>query len=312
MKKERVMRKPYSLARLLSEQQALAADAELGLADAEDDDGHLVTVVEHITPGLASTYLALNVEHNRNLRERYVLELAKDMLSGRWKLSGDPIRFDTNGRLIDGQHRLKALEMAGTVEPGIVIRFAVMRGITPSAMHVIDTGRGRRPGDALRIAGHVNTALLASAARILLQLKDGPLTIKRSHGSDHSHSEILEMVERHPLLIESTHGLRAIRGIRPSNLVAIHYIGSHLLNMPTAADAYMQVFSTGVQNYAGDPAHMLRERLLRDRTDKARTLSSFSLLAMVHVWNHFSKGNAVKVLKFPHEVTIDGLDVDKL
>ena len=264
----------------------------------------LTSTVEMIDAEKATEYLKLNHPNNRNLRRDRVRSLANDMNTGNWMQSGDPIRFDTDGHLIDGQHRLAALVTIDAKLP-----FLVLRGVAPNAIHVIDTGAARRPMDALKIAGHNNTALLAGAARVLYRLKAGPLDGSRVPSV--SHSALLEMVERHPALRESCMKPRAIRGIRPSLLVTMHYV-SRLLDVPERGDAFIAVFNTGIPDYAGDPAHMLRERWLHERGAVVRSTDSHTLVQIAHVWNHFAKQRAFRQLKFPASVEIEGLDLRKI
>ena len=65
-----------------------------------------------VTPHLASKWLQKN-SCNRPLSQNTVYRYADAILSGEWKLNGDTIRFDSNGTLIDGQHRLHACVKAG-------------------------------------------------------------------------------------------------------------------------------------------------------------------------------------------------------
>jgi hypothetical protein len=51
---------------------------------------------------MAQTWLEKNVPHNRGVRPSVVAAYARDMLAGKWYISGDPIRFDVKGNLIDG------------------------------------------------------------------------------------------------------------------------------------------------------------------------------------------------------------------
>ena len=50
----------------------------------------------------------------RNRRRDTVTAYAEDMAAGRWKENGETIKFDSEGRLIDGQHRLAAVVKANT------------------------------------------------------------------------------------------------------------------------------------------------------------------------------------------------------
>jgi hypothetical protein len=257
--------------------------------------------IEWIDGATAQAYLEKNHPNNRNMRRDWLQTLARDMRMGNWKLSGDPIRFDRDGLLIDGQHRLAALVNVDGRFP-----FLVLRNVDPEAMAIIDTGRSRRAADALRVAGHVNTNLLAGAARLLLRIKEGPLDYSQRRSV--THSQLLEVVKRHPNLSHSIQVPRAIKGVRPTLLVAMHYIGTYLLAKAEAADAFVKVFNTGIPAYHNDPAHKLRERWLHERGAAQRTTDANKLLQIAHVWNHFSEWREVGLLKFPNSVEIKGLN----
>ncbi|NUN01320.1 MAG: hypothetical protein HUU41_09415 [Bryobacteraceae bacterium] len=68
-----------------------------------------------ITPELARQWLERNVR-NRPISENTVIAYGLDMLEGRWQYDGAPIRFDTDGNLIDGQHRLSRLLKFGLMD----------------------------------------------------------------------------------------------------------------------------------------------------------------------------------------------------
>lgn len=86
----------------------------------------------HITPRIAKTMLSHNTG-NRPLRKAVVQRYATDMENGDWQDNGDPIRFDTNGRLIDGQHRLEAVILSDTP-----IDAWVLRGLKPETQKTMD------------------------------------------------------------------------------------------------------------------------------------------------------------------------------
>ena len=67
-------------------------------------DGQPYNEVVDITPSLAASWLDKN-EHNRPVNWNYVAQLARDMKTGRFTCTHQGIAFDTQGHLIDGQHR---------------------------------------------------------------------------------------------------------------------------------------------------------------------------------------------------------------
>lgn len=160
--------------------------------------------VEWVTvePADAERWLERN-DANRGLRARAVSAYARDMEHGKWMLTGESIKFDRHGNLLDGQHRLSAIVQSGTPQ-----RLLIVSGIDPGVRTVIDTGAVRTGGDALRIAGigGGNPYALAAAARLLVLWESGRLPTMTSgmRGEDRAtHSEIVEEVTKRPDLLDA-------------------------------------------------------------------------------------------------------------
>lgn len=72
----------------------------------------LVTNIHHqlmlITPSIAETFLASRVA-NRNISNLQVSKYADDMKSGKWEITHQGIAINSQGALVDGQHRLSAV-----------------------------------------------------------------------------------------------------------------------------------------------------------------------------------------------------------
>jgi len=84
------------------------------------------------------------------------------LANGEWKLTHQPIAFDTDAQLLDGVHRLTAI-----TEQRKHVAAIVAFDCDPDTFKVIDTGGSRTPGDTLKIAGHENVNILAAAARLV-------------------------------------------------------------------------------------------------------------------------------------------------
>src|SRR5260370_870920 len=82
---------------------------------------------------------------------------------GEWRLTGEAIKLDDEGRVRDGQNRLHAI-----VEAGVPVRSVVARGVGEDAFDVMDTGRSRNAADVLHIHGYPSQNALAAAARGLM------------------------------------------------------------------------------------------------------------------------------------------------
>lgn len=113
-----------------------------------------------VTPDLARDWLA-TAASNRKLNQRHVVILAEDMRHGRWALTHQGLAFDEHGRLVDGQHRLHAVILAGCS-----VLMMVVRGVAlESVLNAVDQGTIRTPGQALIMRGVANGTLVAAISR---------------------------------------------------------------------------------------------------------------------------------------------------
>jgi hypothetical protein len=118
-------------------------------------------VLMEITPCMAEAMLEKN-ERNRGFREKHVRFLAQEIVSGAWIQNGETVVFSSEGVLLDGQHRLKAVLGAGKS-----IESMVVFGAHPDSFKTIDVGAGRSASDIFAIAGLKNSAQKAAAALIV-------------------------------------------------------------------------------------------------------------------------------------------------
>lgn len=102
------------------------------------------------TAAIARYILDTHNEGNRTLTDSTFDAYARAMQDGRWYDANDLptsyIMFDVNGRLLDRQHTLVAVERSGK---GQWFRFAF--GLKPDVIAAIDQGRNRTLGDFIAI-----------------------------------------------------------------------------------------------------------------------------------------------------------------
>tara|TARA_Y100000589_G_scaffold303291_1_gene315530 strand:- start:27 stop:863 length:837 start_codon:yes stop_codon:yes gene_type:complete len=101
-----------------------------------------------IRPEMALRWLEISNTNNRKVSDQHVHRLARDMSEGKWRLTHAGIAFDSNGILLDGQHRLWAITMAG-----VTVEMYVWRNVAPEVLMTIDCGKTRSMADILNIAG---------------------------------------------------------------------------------------------------------------------------------------------------------------
>lgn len=123
------------------------------------------------------------------------------------------------------------------------------------------------------------------------------------------------MVLKHPDLHESASLCSSIKAsVPPSLLSAIHYTG-HLTRQEKHADAFVEVFRTGVPRGSNDdPAFAWRERVIRSKVTKGKNMilaREAMFKGTIHAFNLSKAGHRMKSrFVIPeHFVAIDGLDV---
>jgi len=128
---------------------------------------------EHWKRVLAGTFIP------RPISVSTVAKYITELRNGSWRLAPAPICFDTNGNLIQGQHRLEAVRRSG-----VTAEFFLSKGWSPDIMEVLDTGKARTVGTMMIMSGMKNTTALARSlgciARIAFRANPSGLTFTQA------------------------------------------------------------------------------------------------------------------------------------
>lgn len=155
---------------------------------------------EMITPSKASAYLDRN-EKNRKIGDVNVKQLARDMKDGNYLITGDTIKIDRSGRLIDGQHRLSAIVLSGVAQQMLVVR-----ELDPMVQTVIDAQKRRSAADALTFALDAsNGTALASIARIdmTIRMTRNPTATSYAKVASPTNTQVVEWVAENPDVMDA-------------------------------------------------------------------------------------------------------------
>lgn len=98
----------------------------------------------NVTPEIAAKWLTKN-DVNRKLREHRCAFLARAIEDGKWITTHQGIAFAKSGRLLDGQHRLRAIIMCGQS-----VDIWVATNVPESAFDVMDSGMPRKMHERLK------------------------------------------------------------------------------------------------------------------------------------------------------------------
>lgn len=247
------------------------------------------SIVE-VTPRTAAQWLAKN-QKNRNVRASVVDSYARDMAAGRWLLTGESVKFDTDGNLIDGQHRCMAV-----IKSDVTVSMLVVRGVQPEAQDVMDTGAKRSAGDALHLNGAKNANLVAAATRLLLQVEGG---VRRgSTARAYTNSEISVFVSENPGVLSAAEAAMAVRStveLTPSVTAATWFLLYRV--DPERCAQFFTSIAESMTTGAGDPRNTLIRRLSSARRNGERLSQVAQMSFVIRAWNAWVKGERLSILK---------------
>lgn len=243
---------------------------------------------EDITPEIAQQYLTLNIDNNRNPLADRIDRIARDMVNGDWIVTADPIKFNEDGKLIDGQHRLRAILRSKTT-----VRMLVARNVPEDAVLVIDTGATRTVAQTLKIhnSGVKNRSTVVAIAQIVNAYDRGVFynATMAFNGRDRmSPMETVRFVEENEQVLEFAASMAASVGnhlpVTQSMLGAVFVILSRVDY--EAAIQFMTALREGNSGRgADDPVATLVRRLYADKLASRKQPHGLLLFMFIRTWN---------------------------
>jgi hypothetical protein len=221
-----------------------------------------------VTPELAAKWLERNTA-NRPLRGEVVQRYASDMKSGLWQVTGDAIGFDTNGTVVNGQHRLWAV-----FESGMTVRMLVCFDLDPKVVRVLDDHFKRKLSDVVKISNpgiNVHSKHTAAARTMMFNLSR---TDRYSAAKKTSRQEQMMFLERHLPAIDFAfrdclHS-RNDRALTTTSIVAV-LARAYYSRDKERLLAFGKVFLSGMPVDNGDQAAIIfRNWLMRLENQKVR------------------------------------------
>lgn len=261
----------------------------------KEEQNKIEVKIETIDPQKAAQYLALN-RKNRRIFRNHLDGLVHDMKNGKWIFNGDPIRFNGDGYMIDGQHRMQAM-----IESGATLDLVVIRELSERAFETVDIGRKRSMPDFLSIEGKAHPQQLASALSYITRyhkwqniMSHEKITVAEKLTTLAEHPQIERLVAAYA---SRNYPLKASVGI----LAACHYL-FHEINQEQA-DIYMGQVVMGEDLSEGDPAFTVRRWIIRAHTGKTNARIGETVGNVIfRGWNAFRDGEQlyhIKTVKIP-------------
>lgn len=255
----------------------------------------MTMTLEVITPAKAREYLAMS-GINRPLVAAIWGKYARDMKADSWHMTNAAIAFDDEGRLSDGQHRLKAI-----VESGVTVTMWVSRGMPKESQAAIDIGYKRSVADILSFRGERETTTLAATLRYARHFDRFSGAPSGMGNTAPTPDELLRYLDDNPGVRGSIHTGRAVNDavrVSPSMAAALHYLEAS--RSPTHAQEFWDQVISGLRVEADTGPYALRQALLRNLAAKrGERLDQNTLAAiMIKAWNYWFYDRPIKQLRW--------------
>jgi hypothetical protein len=241
-----------------------------------------------ITPAMASDWLK-NTAKNRKAYKTHVGRLANEMVRGNWQLNGETIKFDTFGRLVDGQHRLLAvIEASQPVTMHVCSNLATDSDVFAT----IDVGMKRTAQSVLRMEGVKNAGIVASAIAFMEQTDS-----KSTDAVKISNTATLQAYNQEPekwdKVAHAAANDEVARLIRRPTFCLWFYDALDICE--TAANGFAEMFKTGANLSLHHPVLTLRRSLTNQlemsSNVKFRFLQYYKICT---AWNAWRDGRKLK------------------
>ncbi len=248
------------------------------------------SVMVTIDPLVANDLLAKTNADNRNIRPKHAAIMARDMKSGNYETTGDSIKFDTDGRLLDGQHRLKAC-----ADSEVALTTHIVFGLAHKVFDSLDRGARRTASDVVAKAGYHNTHLLAATAALLKRMEtssslDGGW---KGVGEALTPRDVLRLLQTEytdlPRFAGEALKVNTAYKYPPSVVLAVAYkIQQH---DPKLAATFLAEWLTGARVGRNKAFDVLAARLQTMRQQSTAAVSRTARLALLIItFNHWNAG----------------------
>lgn len=254
-----------------------------------------------VTPEQARKWLSTNAQENRAQRDSRIKAYARDMREGKWMLTGEAIKIDTDGVLIDGQHRLAAV-----IEARVSVYMVVVLNLPHEVMGALDSGLSRTFGDKLKGVSVSNRNQIAAVVRKISSWDSGN---RLGKGDTPTHGELMETFERDPagFTAATLHGMDVYRQkVCGVNAAATAFYLFSRIDTEEALQ-FFDMLKTGANLPEAHPVLTVRNRLSRAKTARRedRLGPEDQLALLIRAWNAFRENRTLDRIPISREGTLN-------
>ena len=245
-----------------------------------------------VTPDMAWDFLSRTTIKNRFITQSTVHKYARQIMAERWCVTGEALKFDDVGNLLDGQHRLW-----GFIETGLESAvFLVIKNIPASSQSFIDTPKPRTPANTLEMEGVPDPRIAAATVKMLNEYEHNRMPGSSAWRVALDNQGIYQYTLDHPDVLTSVSAVADSKGLKdlgkPATVAFTHCVTSRL-NPTVAADFWRRIAEADYDGL-GDPVQRIRERLIIARRQPHSTVSPTMTAALVFkAWNAAVRGRTI-------------------
>lgn len=235
---------------------------------------------------------------NRKLSPAIAKKYIADMSNNEWEQNGDTLRFDREGILLDGQHRL-----AGQVESDTEQAYIIIYGLKPEVFDSIDNGKSRTNTDVIAMKGYENASSLSSLVRSIIGYENcGTLDVRLQSNFGKgvraiTKKQILNYLEDHPEIMDYTERFKKSPVVCKSYASFCYWLLSSVDK--ECAEDYLDMVLMGNNLQEGTIERYMFNKLLRNKNAKQNKLTKTAIIANVILgWRRYmgwSKSKAMQI-----------------
>ncbi len=262
--------------------------------------------IETITPQMADKYLAMSPENRvTKTTTRVANTYAEAMKRGEWRLNGECIVFDKEGRPLDGHHRLIAVTIAG-----IPVTFSVCRGVDREAFTTYNCGLRTNLAQILGMKQVKNSNLIMGMIGININLcNTGRIRANNgmSSGSTRTvtsdYNVYIADQKAYDDTAELANRLNAYGKVLKTTWIGgVYYFLTHKggytpLEVLPFFEALCHLETSGVT-----PCDTLRNFIIRHRMSNMKIEDGFLAALLIKAWNAYITGRTMKQIRFNQEI----------
>lgn len=258
----------------------------------EGEEVSVTSKVEMVSPRTAKNWLE-SQGYNRALSKDRVTRYASAIKRQEWRSNGESIKFDANGQLMDGQHRLAAI-----VEANCPVPLLVVRGIDRAAFSTIDNGQKRSLAQVLKMRGELYSTNLAALVNQMFMYAEGRDFRSRTHYMP-TFEQAVQFLDANPELRESVQAGTLIAqkvGCSPLAMGVCHFLFTGL-DYEDSVD-FFEKLKFGESLEQGSPILALRNRLTREGRGFRGLAMAEQVALTIKAWNLYRSGGTARLISW--------------